>query len=108
MSTPMIFIKPELRPDLADAYDIEPIGIEDAISSAVARGESLEGKEDGVARRFLEGTGKEASDGGTGKEATDGGTGKETCDTGKEACDQLIRFRHGDVEAVRDFMRPII
>lgn|SRR5690348_17256609 len=106
MSTPMIFIRPELRPDLAGTYNIEPVGIEDAIRDAVARGERLDDKKDGVDRRFLESGGKETD--GAGKVFRAGATGKETCDTGKEACDQLRVVVYGDVEAVQDFIRPII
>ncbi|MFD7276008.1 hypothetical protein ACFV80_02935 [Streptomyces sp. NPDC059862] len=106
MTTPMIFIHPELRPDLADTYSVEPVGIEDAIRDAVARGERLDDKKDGVDRRFLAGIGDEISN--TGKEASDGGTGKETSDTGKEACDQLRVVVYGDPAAVQDFIRPII
>jgi hypothetical protein len=102
----MIFIRPELRPDLAQTYNIEPVGIEDAIRDAVARGERLDDKKDGVDRRFLAGVDEEVRD--TGKEASDGGTGKETCDTGKEACDQLRVVVYGELAAVQDFIRPII
>ncbi|MFD5450821.1 hypothetical protein [Streptomyces sp. NPDC127100] len=106
MSTPMIFIRPELRPELAGTYDIEPVGIEDAIRDAVARGESLDDKKDGVDRRFLEDGGAETR--GSGQVFLAGVTGKETCDTGKEACDALRVVVYGEIEAVHDFIRPII
>ncbi|MCX5382725.1 hypothetical protein [Streptomyces sp. NBC_00083] len=106
MSTPMIFIRPDLRPDLAGTHGVEPVGIEDAISAAVARGEHLEEKQDGVDRRFLS-AGFDKSQDCTGKEASDS-SGKETSDTGKEACDSARMLVRGDIEAVAAFIRPIM
>ncbi|GHB07385.1 hypothetical protein ACIQRS_25520 [Streptomyces termitum] len=104
--TPMIFIHPELRPDLADTHDVEPVGIEDAIRAAVARGEQVGDKRDGVEGRFFAG-GLDKSQDCTGKEQSEG-TGKETSDTGKEACDAQSRVVNGTLPAVRDLIRPIM
>ncbi|MET3982635.1 hypothetical protein [Streptomyces sp. PvR034] len=103
MSTPMIFIHPELRPDLATTHKVEPVGIEDAIRAAVARGERVEDKQDGVERRFL----IDKSTDCTGKEQSEG-TGKETSDTGKEACDLQSQVNYGEMAPVAEFIRPII
>ncbi|MFC8392645.1 hypothetical protein [Streptomyces sp. NPDC057238] len=99
----MIFIHPELRPDLASTHDVEPVSIEDAIHAAVARGERVEGKQDGVERRFL----IDKSTDCTGKEQSEG-TGKETSDTGKEASDVQSKVIYGDLAPVMDFIRPIV
>ncbi|MER0449067.1 hypothetical protein ABR738_31705 [Streptomyces sp. Edi4] len=103
MPTPMIFIHPELRPDLASTHDVEPVGLEDAIKAAVARGERVVDKQDGVERRLL----LDKSTDCTGKEQSEG-TGKETSDTGKEACDAQAKIVYGDLSAVADFIRPIM
>ncbi|MFD6887134.1 hypothetical protein [Streptomyces sp. NPDC059957] len=104
--TPMIFIHPELRPDLASTHDVEPVGIEEAIRAAVARGEQVGDKQDGVERRFLAG-GLDKSQDCTGKEQSEG-TGKETSDTGKEASDLQSRVVYGSMPAVQAFIRPIM
>jgi hypothetical protein len=103
--TPMIFIHPELRPDLASTHDVEPVGIEEAIRAAVARGEQVGDKQDGVERRFLAGLDK--SQDCTGKEQSEG-SGKETSDTGKEACDTQVRVVYGSLPPVQAFIRPIM
>jgi hypothetical protein len=94
MARNIIFIGPALRPDLLRKYGLEPVDVEDVVRDATARGASQD-KQDGVARSFLEDTGKEMSEPGpdptTGKEVSEPEpTGKEVSEvedepgTGKE------------------------